>query len=574
MLKRNQEGDRPWLHLLLVVGWLAIGLALRLWHLTLKPLWADEFSTIVFSLGHGYQDIPLNQWLTSDRLLAPMQMNPLGTVQSVTQRLFQESNHPPLYFVLTHFWLRLFSPEDGFVSLWGVRSLSAVAGALAIPAMYLLGKMASQSRLVGHWAAVLMAVSPFGVYLAQEARHYTLAVVWIILSLCCLAIAVRSLYSQTLISRRVVMAWIAVNGLGIATHYFVVLALMAEALVLLGVAIAMMRSLKGALSLTWQRIGVAIAGTLATGAIWLPEIIRSDSQNDELTRWIYQDGWAGLGLLSPLVQMVTSWLSMVILLPIQNVPQLVSRLSGAVLVAIAIMLAIALYHSIGKALQTNLRLAVLTLGGVWGGAIALFLILTYGVGIDLTQVFRYHFVYFPAVLGVIAASFAGLWAQPDHTPMRGLMVGIVIIGLVGSLSVASDMSFRKVHRPNRVAGAIAANSATNSEPLVAVAIAHQNHGQTGRLMGIAWALRSHSLVENPIFFLDHQDCTLESTSPCNSPGQALKDTLTQVSQQVSQSVDLWLLNYDGQPNLRPQGCRYDKTRRVDGYKYQLYHCPF
>jgi len=39
-----------------------------------------------------------------------------------------------------------------------------------------------RSRLVGQIAAAMMAVSPYGIYLAQEARHYTLAILLIIAS--------------------------------------------------------------------------------------------------------------------------------------------------------------------------------------------------------------------------------------------------------------------------------------------------------------------------------------------------------------------------------------------------------
>jgi uncharacterized membrane protein len=565
MLKKKDGSDRLWIHLILLAGWVGVGLALRLWQLPLKTLWADEFSTIVFSLGHGYQAIPLDQWLTTDRLLAPTQVNSLGSLQALMQRLSQESNHPPLYFVLTHFWLRLFSSEGGYVSILGVRSLSAVAGALAIPAMYALGWVAFQSRRVAHWAAVMMAVSPFGVYLAQEARHYTLAVVWIILSLCCLAIAIRRLYQQTPIANWLVLAWVGINGLGIATHYFVVLALIAEALVLAGVAIALLRQSTKKSGPNWRRIGVAIAGTIVTGAVWLPWLLSNDAQNDELTRWIYQEGWAGLGILSPLVQLVASWVSMVVLLPIQKVPGLVARLAGITLVGITVALAIAVYRGGAHYWRSDSRLAMQTLGGFWVAAIATVLLITYGVGIDLTQVFRYNFFYFPAVVMVVAASLAMLWQKSPRPLLRGLLLGVVMVGFVGSLTVASDLGFRKVHRPDRVAGAIAANS----DAPVAVAISHQTHGQTGRLMAIAWELRSYPSVVNPVFFLDHQNCTLSGEQNCSRPSPVLQAAIGQ----LPQPVDLWLINYEGQANLRQQGCTYDKTRRVDGYKYQLYHCP-
>jgi len=41
-----------------LVAAIAIGLVLRFWNLDLKPLWLDETITLLFSLGHRYDDIP------------------------------------------------------------------------------------------------------------------------------------------------------------------------------------------------------------------------------------------------------------------------------------------------------------------------------------------------------------------------------------------------------------------------------------------------------------------------------------------------------------------------------------
>lgn len=577
-------GKRLSVHIGLVLVWFVMGLLLRLFHLTLKPLWADEFSTIVFSLGHSYQSIPLSEWLSTRELLSPALVNPQTGIGSVIEHLLTESNHPPLYFVLTHGWLSLFPNSDGLVSVWGVRSLSAVFGAAAIPAIFGLGWLAFQSKWVGHLAAVMMAVSPFAIYLAQEARHYTLAIIWIVASLCALVIAVRSIQHQTSLPIGVALGWVGVNALGIATHYFVVLTLIAECWVLVGVAwhVRFHRRMR----VYGGRIGAVIIGTIASGLVWLPFLTNAQN-NDELTRWIYQDGWAGLGLLSPLLQLVTSWVSMIYLLPVQNVPSWVSRLSGIVLIGLTIGLTGWVYRGLRAHWQhRDARIAIQTLGGFCLGAIATFLAITYGLGIDLTQVFRYNFVYFPAVLVIVAAGLAGSRSlvQNALTPTQGseqspsfsrarpmnhlcqpIMIGLVIIvGMIGALSVVNDLGFRKVHRPDRVAWAIAANS----EAPAVVAISHQSHGHTGRLMGVAWELRSLPQVSNPQFFLDHQECRIDGEQNCNTPSPTLQKSLTT----LPRPFDLWLLNYEGDADLREQGCVYDKTRRVDGYKYQFYRC--
>ncbi|MFQ6100879.1 MAG: glycosyltransferase family 39 protein [Anaerolineae bacterium] len=88
--------------------------------------------------------------------------------------------HPPLYYLLLHFWLALFG--DGEVA---VRALSALLGTLTIPALYLLGRRLADEK-VGLLAALLLAVSPFHVRFAQETRMYTLLALNASLALCAL----------------------------------------------------------------------------------------------------------------------------------------------------------------------------------------------------------------------------------------------------------------------------------------------------------------------------------------------------------------------------------------------------
>lgn len=221
------------MHFALLLIWMAIAALLRFTHLADKPLWADEFSTLVFSLGNSFLSVPLDQGLALNELFQPLQLNPQATPTTVVHHLLSESNHPPLYFVLSHLWLRLFSPVDGFVSVWAARALSAICGVLAVPASFGLSWLTWRSRLAAHLAAALMAVSPFGIYLAQEARHYTLAVLWILASLSCLVVVAQFIQTNRRIPLWLCCLWIIVNGLGIATHYFVLLTLLAAAIALL-----------------------------------------------------------------------------------------------------------------------------------------------------------------------------------------------------------------------------------------------------------------------------------------------------------------------------------------------------
>ncbi len=216
--------------------WAIIGAALRFTHLTAKPPWTDEFATLVYSLGNSFQNVPLDRALSLSSLLQPLQPNPSAGIGDVVHNLLTEDVHPPIYFVLAHLWMQMFPAEGGVISLWGARSLPALLGVASIPAAYWLSKAAFRSQLVGQLAAAMMAVSPYGIFLAQEARHYTLATLWVMASLGCLMVTARYLQTKKPLPIWLGLTWVVINILGISTHYFVLLTLCAEALVLTAIS--------------------------------------------------------------------------------------------------------------------------------------------------------------------------------------------------------------------------------------------------------------------------------------------------------------------------------------------------
>lgn len=547
-----------WFHPLLLLVWVGLGAVLRLTELASKPLWTDEFATIVFSLGHSFRGIPLNQVISTETLLQPLQVNAIGSISEVVHHLITESTHPPMYFVLANGWMRLWSGSVGWVSVEVVRSLPVLLGVLAIPAMFGLGWVSFRSIWIAQLAAALMAVSPFGMALAQEARHYTLAVLWVIASLVCFAIALRHLQQRSALSLGLMLAWITVNSLGMATHYFFALTLCAEGMTLLGFWLS--DRLGKWQNPAWNRIYWVAAGTLVGSLIWLPAW--QASYGSEITQWVYRQQEADFAWLNPLLYTLASTVTMLILLPVQEVPPLIFWLSGTVLVALTCWVAWLLVRGLRfQIVSPDRRWMILGFGGMVAAAIALLLFLDYGLGTDLTRGLRYNFVYFPAFLLLVAVALT--CCHPVPFPRSA--IALILLGLLGSLTVAFNGAYQKVHRPDLVVRRMQ----DNSQHPILVAIAHHTHGQTGRLMGLAWGLQSTQLAAE--FYLDHQTCEITDQKSCDRPTEQLRQAIAQ----LSRPTDVWLINFQAQADLSQEGCQFDKklrTRRVDGYKYQHYRC--
>jgi uncharacterized membrane protein len=140
--------------------------ALYLRYLGRQSLWFDEGLSVVFAAR------PLPQLLRT---------------------LIYEDLHPPLYYLLLHFWMALAGNSE-----WAVRMPSLFAAVLLVPLSFAVvreiwGQEAqagtaqySMPRSVREWhglgisAATLVGASPFIAYYAQETRMYTLAAVLVL----------------------------------------------------------------------------------------------------------------------------------------------------------------------------------------------------------------------------------------------------------------------------------------------------------------------------------------------------------------------------------------------------------
>lgn len=559
---------RPWCHLLPCLIWLIIGLGLRLANLTSKPPWTDEFSTLVFSLGNSFLQVPLDQAIAPDILLQPLQPQPGATFQDVWAHLSHETNHPPLYFVLAHWWMQLFPTVGGLVSLWGARSLAAIFGAASIPAIYGLSWLSFRSRSASNLAAAMMAVSPYGIFLAQEARHYTLAILWVIASLACLVITTNHIQHRTKLPIWIALSWVVINALGIATHYFFTLTLCTEALVLVFLAWQHRQnsSTVPPISPPWQRIYAVAVGTCVAGIIWLP-IFLQNSYGSKLTEWIQQPR-VGFAWLSPLFQAFAAWITMLYLLPVEAPHIAIMIASGLVMLIFLIWAAPTMVRGFKIQLQQpETRLMTQVYVGVVVGAIALFFIFTYFLGIDLTRGARYNFVYFPAVIVLLGATLAVCWHSPQEIISRwGInskqaVILIWLMGFVSAITVFSNLGYQKYYRPDQFVQLI---KQTSSVPAL-IATTQKTHVHIGEMMGVAREFK----IQNPkspstLFLLAHQD------QDPNTSTTALENTL----KALPRPLDLWLVNFHAPIAESVKQCTADTQSlpAVNGYEYKIYHC--
>jgi mannosyltransferase len=130
----------------------AVGVALRLYRIADRSLWLDES----FSLWMGRQ--------------------PLG---AMWRYLVQLDQHPPLYYTLLHFWMWLGDSETI------VRSFSALWSILTLPVIYAIGTRIG-GRGLGFLAALILAISPFHIQYAQDARMYAMLAFCASMALLCM----------------------------------------------------------------------------------------------------------------------------------------------------------------------------------------------------------------------------------------------------------------------------------------------------------------------------------------------------------------------------------------------------
>lgn len=221
-----------WLHYCALAAIVAVGGYLRLTMLGQQSLWFDE-ADIVVRAQRPWTDV-------------------LSTFTI-------QGENGPLYNVMLAAWIRVAG-----ISEIAVRFPSAIAGVLALPAIYLLGRRLAGPQ-AGLLATGLLAISPYHIWYSQEAKMYSIVALLAIVSSLLL---IESLDSG---DRRLWIGYVIVTSAMFYTHVASVLIFAAQALFVV-VTIRTWR---------WQLRAILIAGAALTVpyipiAIWALRVVGGD----------------------------------------------------------------------------------------------------------------------------------------------------------------------------------------------------------------------------------------------------------------------------------------------------------
>lgn len=291
-MEKNSRSHFAWLRIT-VITLLVIGVFFRWVNLDRKVFWGDETNTLKRIVGYtwaetdpqlyngrelGIEDLQKIQRLNSEKSV-------FDTVKGLAA---EEPQHPPLYYVLSRFWVQWFGN-----SVAVIRSVAALLSLLVFPSLWWLCRELFESSLPGWIAIALIAVSPFHVLYAQEAREYSFWTATILLSSAALLRAMRLktnfnwfIYAATVV-------------LGLYTYLFSFFVVVGH-----GIYIIVIERFK--LNKIVKDYLLATVGGIIVFLPWLVVVVNNISQINQTTSWSQQTGWV-IGQLGEKLSLPFKW---------------------------------------------------------------------------------------------------------------------------------------------------------------------------------------------------------------------------------------------------------------------------
>ncbi|MGL5807384.1 MAG: glycosyltransferase family 39 protein [Xenococcaceae cyanobacterium] len=176
---------------LLIVFLLVLGIFFRFANLDRKIYWFDETYTSLRISGYREAEVidrvyDKNPIAVEDLMKYQRLNRDRGVSDTIVSLAKEDPHHSPLYYVLVRFWVQWFGN-----SVATIRSCSVLLSLLAFPAIYWLSIELFASKTVAWTAMAILAVSPFQILYAQEARQYSLWTTTILLASAALLRAMR-----------------------------------------------------------------------------------------------------------------------------------------------------------------------------------------------------------------------------------------------------------------------------------------------------------------------------------------------------------------------------------------------
>jgi uncharacterized membrane protein len=441
---------------LALVAIVAGAAALRFWRLDARPLSPDEMLTVLIAIGRSYTDIPIGEVWPLARLpeiLTPVYGRSWADIWRTLADPGMHHAHPPLFYWLVYEWVEWSRPTSATL-VTSARTLSAVFGAAGVAAMYGLTRSVFSTR-AGVMAALLMAISPLALEMSQDARNYTLPLVFVIAALWVWVSIVRRLAASREPTIAQWAAWCAANTLSCYSHYFSILAVAGQSAALLW----LMRSGHLPGRDANRRAILQLAGGLALVALLcLPMASTLHGDYSRLTlAQSDNDWWKPRSGLEPLGEAVAGWLTM-----IGPVPNAATNgwLRAAIVVvdAAAIVALIALASSIVRRARRRAWPPEAIALAVFAAIVcAELLAIVYVFQRDVFRYPRYHFAYFPAALALLAGGLAGEGrdARAPSTLVRAAGVTLLVSAAAGCWLVTRGYGFQDAYYSRRIAANIA-----------------------------------------------------------------------------------------------------------------------
>jgi mannosyltransferase len=217
-----------------ILAIVAVGVALRVYHLGTQSLWIDEISEGT-------------------------------TAQAPLSQIFDNIRGDAGAAPIDYLGVKLFTSVLGHGTV-ATRSWAFLMGCAGVFVIYLLGGRIYKDRIVGLIAALMLAFSAFDIYYSQEARFYALA----------LTVGMLNLYMfLRALDSRAVKDWMlygVVTVVALYSHYFLAILLPIEGLYLAGahLVLTMRRTSGHSIRTSLAQIGMCLAAQLAAAVAFIP----------------------------------------------------------------------------------------------------------------------------------------------------------------------------------------------------------------------------------------------------------------------------------------------------------------